>query len=386
MRNLGDDVFFQVIIQWLSEKCNVRKVYVTARKGRVPKVVDKAQVIPINPDKPLIGRMKFLRVFFYALRSDILCFGGGSIFKFGPFALLTCLLALLRLLRGNRLKIIALGVSVGPLSSRWATKWCRRFFSYMDFVLLRDSASEQLMTELSFKTPRMVSYDLALTWDKAWAMPSPDGSDKQNFIGLSINDYDWLFTEGGSDIDKARSCVIADAVLAVAKRHPELNIRIFEVCTDEKFGDAGVTKRFLQQFAELKDRVMVCAYDGESPEHLIRKLTSCDCIIASRMHAGIFGIIAGVPVYQISYASKIRDFFDRCGLSKKFLIDKENLCYDDIELFLEQAISKKLCEFSKTQRDILIKHRDNSRDILEIIEKWIRSECTKRDVISDCCP
>ncbi|BFU91060.1 MAG: hypothetical protein NTAFB01_22470 [Nitrospira sp.] len=65
------------------------------------------------------------------------------------------------------------------------------------------------------------------------------------------------------------------------------------------------------------------------------------------------GMLASVPVYQISYAEKIQNFYRHSELSTQYLADHTTLNPQSISEFISMSITGQLQSFASAQRTIL---------------------------------
>ena len=82
-------------------------------------------------------------------------------------------------------------------------------------------------------------------------------------------------------------------------------------------------------------------------------IAECASLISARMHAGVVGMLASVPVYQISYAEKIRNFYLHSELSTRHLHDHTQLNQQSIVEFISMSIMGEWEDFARTQKAIL---------------------------------
>jgi polysaccharide pyruvyl transferase WcaK-like protein len=86
---------------------------------------------------------------------------------------------------------------------------------------------------------------------------------------------------------------------------------------------------------------------------MLSLIAECSSLVSARMHSGIMGILASVPVYQISYAEKIMNFYRHSELSTQYLADHTTLHPQSISEFISMSITGQLQDFASAQRTIL---------------------------------
>lgn len=329
--NLGDDVFLRVAIRFLAAAVPVDRVFVAGFRGRMDAEIEGITVVPYEVEGHPVARFVWLQTFLHALRSRILLFSAGSIFTVLPFFLAYVVVAFLKLAR-PRMPVVALGVSIGPLRTRFDRFWCGRLVGLFDRVVLRDRASAQLLREINPKVSYEVAHDLALLW-----LPEIHCRERSRIVGLCIGSQlaNPAISEGSS-IDACS--VLAVAVSALCRELPEVAVRIFVACGDATDGDAAIAEKMNSMLANLGVAAELSVYDGRDPDAFIADISECSAIITSRMHVGVFAMMCGVPTLQIAYARKIGDFYAQCGIGREYLVSPRQLAGDVPGRFLESAL------------------------------------------------
>jgi len=317
---------------WLIDRCGVESIFVAGKKAGMTTALHDVPLVPFERDHYLITRLVWFDILRYAIKSDILLFAAGSIFSIAPFFLVWLTLRCLRLIRGGRLRIIALGVSVGPLRDAISHRWCPKLFDLMDFAMLRDQASERLLRDLGSGVPLSVSYDLALAWPPAWQSKPPHTSTLR--VGVSLHSAAW------SSDEQARALMdaIVEALGVISPAFPDLAVTVFTVCSDPKDGDARASRELVERLAGCDVEVRLCVYGGTSPEEFAAEIQSCRALVTSRMHAGIIAMTSAVPVLQIAYARKVVDFFAHCELGSDFLVPPTHVATAVVKNFIRLAL------------------------------------------------
>jgi polysaccharide pyruvyl transferase WcaK-like protein len=117
-------------------------------------------------------------------------------------------------------------------------------------------------------------------------------------------------------------------------------------------------------------------YENDKVEEMLSLIAECSSLISARMHAGIMGTLASVPVYQISYADKIRNFYIHSELSTQYLADHTNLSHDSLSEFLSMSLMGQLQDFARTQKTILEgKGRQVTTQLMELEEQFRLNHC-----------
>mgnify|MGYP002278756703 CR=1 FL=1 len=358
-RNFGDDIFLKITCRWLRQSMGVGACFVSEKKGTVTRTLAGVNLIPFFNPYSRISRFMWLPILLRTMKSDFMVFSAGSIFTIQPFSLMHSTLWLLKLLRGHKLQIMAVGVSIGPFTSKRDEYWCARSLALMDYVLLRDNQSKQRVDAMHQDIHSILSYDLALSWGDA--LPYPEKKEKLFVIGLAITVRGF-----GSCLEEhSRNCkVITRALASILKQFNQLKLRIFSVCSDPVDGDQHISHHIRNQLSEWGDRIETVVYDGDDIDGMLESMGKCSLMIASRMHAGVVAMLASIPVYQISYAEKIRNFFVHSGLSTIYLYDHSEVSERTLSEFLHAGLAGELKAFANKQKIVLAHKGEHVRESL----------------------
>jgi len=164
-RNLGDDIFLRVLINWLGKSLGVGECFVIGNGPAIPGILDGVKLHAVENPVKGIARILWLPILYRSIKSDYLVFAAGSIFTIQPFFIMYVVLFLLKIIREDKLKIAAIGISVGPFKSDFDRYWCFKSLGLMDSILLRDEASKRLLDEAAVEASYGLSYDMALCWE-----------------------------------------------------------------------------------------------------------------------------------------------------------------------------------------------------------------------------
>lgn len=361
-RNLGDDVFLRVAIKFLTSSIPVDRVFVAGLRGRISAEIEGVKVQSYEIESNPIARFVWFQTFFYALRSRLLLFSAGSIFTVLPFFLAYLVVALLKVIRPG-MPIVALGVSIGPLHTRFDRFWCGRLVGLFDQIVLRDLASAELLREIGAKARHEVAHDLALLWE-----PEIRHCGGSAVVGLCLGSQLANYTfPGGASADACSA--LAAAVSKLCRESPEVVVRIFAACGDATDGDNAIAERMRSTLADLGLTAELFVYDGWDPGSYIASISDCSAVVTSRMHVGVFAMMCGVPTLQVAYARKIRDFYAQCEIGQEYVVSPDELTEDAAYLFLKSAMTGGLEHAAASRRARLWKCRSELLVTVSSLEK-----------------
>jgi len=350
-KNLGDDIFRSIILKWMNTSLNVNKCFITAPSNSIEKTLFGITMETIETPIKNISRFLWISIFISSLRSNYVVFSAGSIFTIQPFFLMFLTLRLLKSIKGDSLSIMAVGVSIGPFRSNFDKYWCFKSLSLMDQILLRDEKSKKIIDESSFSINSKVSYDLALCWRKMFPYLEKVRKKDNKIIGLSLT------LRGFGECTSTVHSHICDSVItsieSVVNRVSISEIRIFAICSDSVDGDILLSKHFEERLLKLRCKINIVIYDGHNIDDYLNLIYECSVVLASRMHAGIMALTASIPVYQISYAIKISEFYKHCDLSIVYMYKISEVTEQNMEEFFVAGLLLKLSNHYQIQSDRL---------------------------------
>ena len=348
-QNLGDDIFRRVVCDWLSGSLGINKCHMSTQNDLTPLLTSRMKVLPFNTPLTRIARLLWINVFNRSLQSNALIFSAGSIFTIQPFFLIYLVLRLLRLFRGKGLQILAIGVSIGPFRNSRDQYWCLKGLSLMDQVLVRDFRSKSLIDMSEEVVNVTSSFDLALNWTPKPSRPKLVA--RPPLLGIALTERAF----GSCKTHHTFNCnTLTEALHDTLTKFTDVRIKILCVCNDGRDGDRFISRHFQEALAKgWENRVETIYYENDKIEEMEGIIAECASLISARMHAGVVGMLASVPVYQISYAEKIRNFYLHSELSTRHLHDHTQLNQQSIVEFISMSIMGELQDFARTQKAIL---------------------------------
>lgn len=202
--------------------------------------------------------------------------------------------------------VVVLSSGAGPIErklSRWFLRRCVRWARYATF---RDEASAALMQSVS-GIPARVAPDLALGLD---VDPPIHSGPVEGHIGVNIMPiYDaryWHTADGGRYHAYIETVATVVADLCKAER------RVTLIATQPKDLLAADDLRAAVQRLLARDVELPATYPA-SVHELLQVLSSCEVLVASRLHALILAALVGTPVVGIWKDDKQREFLCQVG-------------------------------------------------------------------------
>lgn len=235
----------------------------------------------------------------------------------------------------------------------------------MDHVVLRDSQSKLLTDSAKTFINTQVSFDLALTLNEKFRTKKIQK--QYDTIGLVITER----AVGMCGSNHTSGCLtILNALDKALRDFSQAKVRILCICNDQRDGDRDISQHVHHTLtARWGSRIQVMYYEEEKIEDMLNAIEECSLLISARLHAGIMGILSAVPVYQISYAEKIRNIFVHSELSTEYLFDHANITQQSISEFIARAIKGKLTEFANNQQVLL---KEKGQRVISCLDNVVR--------------
>lgn len=329
-RNTGDDAFLVVTAWGVSRFLGGRRILAAA--SQVPHTYN-VRIRPVLSDLRVIRRRNQMRLQAAAQASQIIVFGGGSLFHEGDQ--IEDWRRLLDLAGAGR--HLALGVSFGPFIDTKAEKACARLIGKLDFISVRDRASIDIVRDL------VPSANVALTFDLAPLLPMATGMELltqsvscRDGIGLALRDYD-RFIGRDPATDRTRARIIAAALSLCAERGIFENLTIFDFNGHSVYGDFEI-HRYVTTLLSPRIRVKHIPYSPD-PAIAFQALNSVRGMIAMRMHAAVFAFCTRTPTLILSYQPKCIGWANMIGCPAEFIHDAHSLDVEELAHSIERLVS-----------------------------------------------
>ena len=349
-KNFGDDIFLQVSSDWVNKKFKINNIYVAGKKEGVPSEIKGVKIFPFEKSKYLITRFLWVDIFIHALKSRYILFSAGSIFTIQPFFLAWILLSLVKKIKGHNFGVGAMGVSIGPFRDKISLKYGPKLIKLMDFCILRDRASFDLIEQLSDKKNYSLSYDLALQWGPAWSYKKRHNGELK-VIGVCFHPGAWGGVKNmGYESNLA---IYIEALRHFCLKNKNTHVKVFAACSDDLDGETEFVNFIYEELGKSNISAEEIIYNGSGTEEFANNIQQCDAVITSRMHVGIIGMMGAVPVFQLDYARKVGDFYGHTGLSSDFLYSATDVTSADIRRFLEESVTGSLLRLAEDRMNKL---------------------------------
>lgn len=292
--NLGDDLFYHIITQryprhrfYMMPHSDYAKAYmgknnVTVHPQRkLLRGVDKA-LSKLTP-KLSLGNL-------YSKSMDVSVLIGGSMFQ--ELAGDGSDLKRLSLMPRKDKNLYILGVNYGPAKSESYLRACREYLSSAADVCFRDQTSYELFRELS---------NTRVGNDLVFGIPTvcPAVEEKENTCVISLIDFSAKPALRAYEEDYLN--FLQRQITYQQKLDREVVLVSF--CRWE--GDENAIEKLLARCSREQKKAIRCLfYDGQNWRQICRCISAAACVVATRFHGMVLGLVYGVPTIPISYSNK----------------------------------------------------------------------------------
>lgn len=310
MDNSGDDAFVEVAA-WGSRKFwqSDEQLFFS----------EKLPIIksPSTYYRPTESYLKFARAIKDIFRSDAFISAGGSIFHSALKMTEPRSYAYLKKKIQWPGQTGAIGVSLGPYKNIESEKSIISYLKSLNFLALRDNRSYEMA--LSYNLP----YKPIRAFDMAALLPEiyNNSEDRMNtnnrsvVVGVSVCNYE-SYIQGNIDNEIRRNNFLID-LINLLKSNQNILFRFFIFNGHPVIGDNKITNELIQRIN--KNGLLNYEIIPYNPcvEDVYNKISDCNVIISTRLHASIFACYSGRPFFLFEYHQKCTDFLFDIGQPDK---------------------------------------------------------------------
>lgn len=308
--NVGDDAMTSVIISYLKSKNPNAEFSILGEEKYLAKYTDLPEEKNWISGFPFInfltntrglGRLtrQYLFPLIFASNKDAIILGGGSIIhREGNSLRLIKLLTEIRN-KNPKVKIGAVGVSLGPFENDRQITLAQKILNLLDFTVVRDDRSFELLKKFDTKFEPIKAPDLAFLLPVVRKMNLDRKTSGQKTLGLSLR-IGYVTPE----VIKMMTAAAANAV----QNEGFSKIKIFNFCELKGQKDSVPTERLINAFSpELREKTEIVDFNFD-PVVFYEELASCDFTVCMRLHASILSYCVRTPFAIVPYRPKCSDF------------------------------------------------------------------------------
>lgn len=270
--------------------------------------------------------------------------------------------------------VVVFAQSIGPLVRFASRTQARQVLNRCAAVALRDEWSHQHLVELGVDPALLcVTADAAFLWrdlDPNLFRGRGRRVDTPKLIGMCFRPWPMRDTAAHGRLAN-KAAALAEHVLA---SDPDRRLRFLSTCQGVPgYKDDSL---FAQRIVALLPAKLAkrCEVDGvrHAPREMVRQLSSCDAVIAMRLHTCILAMLGGTPAMGVGYERKTAETFDQMGF-EDFQVDA------DAPLSRWTGITDRFLARHADLRSVLPMALDvqaqRARETVELVEHALVKEC-----------
>lgn len=329
--NLGDDLFFKIILDRYKDThfimyapSEYRKIFMDYANCTVISDTDNCikflRKISCIFKLPQTAIIYLYLIFKYNIKLYLLV--GGSLFMEGNsnWPKLLSFLNKIKLFVPN-FKLVVLGSNYGPeKTSSWLDS-VRHSLLKADDVCFRDLFSYTLFSDLT---------NVRYANDIVMHMPITPASRKEKRIIVNIRSVDsWETLKVYKDKYLETTLHIIEHYISQG-----YNVQLLSFCN--KYHDDTITSELYGMISDTTN-VNVINYEGNIKECL-KIISESECILATRFHAVILGLIFGLKIFPVSYSNKTENMMKSLGIWNP-IYSYNQFCNSTFDQIIDKAVS-----------------------------------------------
>ena len=307
-KNTGDDAFVEVA-SWGAEKFwNKKSSIFLAKEKALPLTVTATKGYPLTLPRSYNIQRKLLIPY-----SDYLISAGGSTIYKEFTSYNAELVALQEKKKNSKIKIGAIGVSVGPFETIKDEKSVIKYLKEIDFLAVRDQESFNFVKSLELPYEPVNAFDLAALLPYIYTSNNVKILSEKKVIGISV-----CPVESISDISKIKNEMIRNTktveLIKELDKSDNVHFKFLIINGNSLVGDANTTKEIIKRASPKSFEIV--EYNKET-QKMWNEILSCDFVVSTRLHAAIFACFSGTPFMLNEYHRKCEDFLENVGYDEK---------------------------------------------------------------------
>ena len=345
-RNAGDAALIAAIMDSIDETLGRRVVYEipTIRPSYIRDHYDN-ETVPVGM-MPWHASVKMLGLPTYRsiMRTDLTLIFDAILFDrslHNPlFNFMWTLNLMLPRAKRKGKRIGCFNVGTGPVNTAAGKRILKDLAELMDFITLRDIASEQILADLEVENPRrVVTADAAVrlkpcSETRVREIYATLGLDPDRpILGVNVNRYidTWADDGGRESMGKeAFAAVYAGALDRLAK---ELDVPVLFVNTQHH--DVEIAEAVVARMAK-HTPTRVCNNVDHDHCEIKGVLSKVDLLFGMRLHANILASSAMSPIVGLNYQPKVKFYFELLGLDE-FTMSFDNFDEDGVYTHIKKG-------------------------------------------------
>ncbi len=328
--NLGDESLLQTIIASLRKEDSGVKITVLSKTPQLT-----ARTYSVHS----IGRYNLWQIASAFRHGKVLVAGGGSLLQNSTSdRSLFYYRSVMERAKEAGMKLMLYAGGIGPVSGEQSREQVRKLLEKADVISLREEMSFRDMTTMGVKNPRAyVSADPAFCIEPAPQervayLLSGKSMDTEQHRYFAVSVREWSRSDPAFEEKLARIC------LYIIKKHGYYPVFV----SMQQSKDTDISDRIRSKIlAALEGEALPAMplIDHVSASELIGILGKTEFVIGMRLHALIYGAVAGIPLIGLSYDPKVTAVMDVLGEQPPVYV--EELDEDAVCRLADEAVAEK---------------------------------------------
>lgn len=306
--NTGDDAFVEVASWGADTIWNKKKHRFLGLQSKLPQTIVNAKGYPLELSKTYELQKKIL-----LNRTDFLISAGGSTIHSKMSANNVKQYAVNLKKAGKKIKIGAIGVSVGPFKTDEDEQAVRQYLKEIDFIALRDKRSYDYVNSINDLPYKPVNaFDLAALLPEIYGyQENLSLNNTQKTIGISVCPFESVHAGENIENEIRRNEQIINLIKSLDKRE-DILFKFYIINGNNRNGDKTLTQDVIKKAQPKKFTIVDYNRDTQA---VWKDVNTCDVVIATRLHAAIFACFGNTPFMLVEYHKKCTDFLIDIGQS-----------------------------------------------------------------------
>lgn len=261
-------------------------------------------------------------------------------------------------------RVVLLPQSIGPIEGRFQRFLARLMFSRVARILVRERRSLAFLEELGVHKPVLVVPDLAFGVPSLSSHPDLCAAEDNTVPRIGVTVIDRAVQTGGRFARQQAYEDILVSVLTNLSAMRDAQIYFFVQCAGptRDQDDTASTRRVYGRVSQFASDVFFLD-SFEDAIDIKSSYGQMDCVIASRMHTGIFALSSSVPVVLIAYQPK--------ALGVMEMFELEQYCCN-IETVTENELSRLALEILDNKDQVRLRITRRLAAVQRSLEGWTR--------------
>lgn len=299
--NTGDDAFVEVASWGAVEYWNKESVIFLGKDRFLPDVTYPTKGFPLNIPKTYSLQTKFL-----VSNTNYFISAGGSTIHSKMAINNPKIIALNRKKIYPKLKIGAIGVSIGPFNTSADEKHTIEYLKSIDFLAVRDKSSFDFVNSLELPYEPINSFDLAALLPDIYGIQKPTREINKKIIGISVCPVESINNHLNIQNELIRNQQIIN-LIKFLDANENIHFKFLIINGNSRIGDEKLTREIIKNSAPKSAEII--SYQKHT-HTMWKEIISCDFIVATRLHAAVFACFSGTPFMLHEYHKKCSDFLD----------------------------------------------------------------------------